>query len=182
MSKPRILLRGVRLAFLTLAEPKEFKPGDGKPRFSATGLFPQSDTDMLAAVEAAMLAAAELKWPGKGATALKGLRGSGKTALLDGNTKAEYDGFEDSWAIGAHAQANKPPRLLDGLKNHLPRDTPLIYSGCYGNLLVEFWGQDNSFGKRINASLLGVQFVKDCLLYTSPSPRDKRQSRMPSSA
>ena len=28
--------------------------------------------------------------------------------------------------------------------------------------------------------LLGV--VGDCLLYTSPSPRDKRQSRMPSSA
>ena len=24
--------------------------------------------------------------------------------------------------------------------------------------------------------------VEDCLLYTSPSPRDKRQSRMPSSA
>ena len=24
--------------------------------------------------------------------------------------------------------------------------------------------------------------VPDCLLYTSPSPRDKRQSRMPSSA
>ena len=27
-----------------------------------------------------------------------------------------------------------------------------------------------------------VQEVRDCLLYTSPSPRDKRQSRMPSSA
>ena len=26
------------------------------------------------------------------------------------------------------------------------------------------------------------QFDKICLLYTSPSPRDKRQSRMPSSA
>ena len=25
-------------------------------------------------------------------------------------------------------------------------------------------------------------FLKTCLLYTSPSPRDKRQSRMPSSA
>ena len=24
--------------------------------------------------------------------------------------------------------------------------------------------------------------IRDCLLYTSPSPRDKRQSRMPSSA
>ena len=33
---------------------------------------------------------------------------------------------------------------------------------------------------------LGVQFqyvvINNCLLYTSPSPRDKRQSRMPSSA
>ena len=28
----------------------------------------------------------------------------------------------------------------------------------------------------------GVERFKDCLLYTSPSPRDKRQSRMPSSA
>ena len=26
------------------------------------------------------------------------------------------------------------------------------------------------------------EFVNICLLYTSPSPRDKRQSRMPSSA
>ena len=27
-----------------------------------------------------------------------------------------------------------------------------------------------------------VKSIADCLLYTSPSPRDKRQSRMPSSA
>ena len=26
------------------------------------------------------------------------------------------------------------------------------------------------------------EMIKNCLLYTSPSPRDKRQSRMPSSA
>ena len=34
---------------------------------------------------------------------------------------------------------------------------------------------------QIIAYELGVNF-KSCLLYTSPSPRDKRQSRMPSSA
>ena len=28
----------------------------------------------------------------------------------------------------------------------------------------------------------GINDIEDCLLYTSPSPRDKRQSRMPSSA
>ena len=29
---------------------------------------------------------------------------------------------------------------------------------------------------------VGVDRIQACLLYTSPSPRDKRQSRMPSSA
>ena len=32
------------------------------------------------------------------------------------------------------------------------------------------------------ASGIKTRYVIDCLLYTSPSPRDKRQSRMPSSA
>ena len=41
--------------------------------------------------------------------------------------------------------------------------------------------------EEIGEALLGdvvicVDVVRDCLLYTSPSPRDKRQSRMPSSA
>ena len=31
-------------------------------------------------------------------------------------------------------------------------------------------------------SVVGITTNEDCLLYTSPSPRDKRQSRMPSSA
>ena len=32
------------------------------------------------------------------------------------------------------------------------------------------------------ASSTGIALLMGCLLYTSPSPRDKRQSRMPSSA
>ena len=34
---------------------------------------------------------------------------------------------------------------------------------------------------RMNRSLVGMQ-RRDCLLYTSPSPRDRQKSRMPSSA
>ena len=34
----------------------------------------------------------------------------------------------------------------------------------------------------ISSSHVEVEMTLDCLLYTSPSPRDKRQSRMPSSA
>ena len=40
---------------------------------------------------------------------------------------------------------------------------------------------DNGTMKQVALSDL-VTFLEDCLLYTSPSPRDKRQSRMPSSA
>ena len=40
--------------------------------------------------------------------------------------------------------------------------------------------------KKTGSTLTGVETQTDkyanCLLYTSPSPRDKRQSRMPSSA
>ena len=39
---------------------------------------------------------------------------------------------------------------------------------------------DASFKALIDS--LDFKLFKDCLLYTSPSPRDKRQSRMPSSA
>ena len=51
-----------------------------------------------------------------------------------------------------------------------PENAEVIFTGgttASLNLVARSWGDAN---------------VKDCLLYTSPSPRDKRQSRMPSSA
>ena len=45
-------------------------------------------------------------------------------------------------------------------------------------------GADNSYSKKdiLRAAGALANSVDTCLLYTSPSPRDKRQSRMPSSA
>ena len=56
-----------------------------------------------------------------------------------------------------------------------------------------FWGMGDVFrggNQNVIASIdsekVGtqefVEYLRSCLLYTSPSPRDKRQSRMPSSA
>ena len=51
-------------------------------------------------------------------------------------------------------------------------------------------GPDGTFTGNVEAERIildgtldsGEQAISSCLLYTSPSPRDKRQSRMPSSA
>ena len=47
-----------------------------------------------------------------------------------------------------------------------------------GNVMVDC--DDERKLQRFYGELLGWEMC--CLLYTSPSPRDKRQSRMPSSA
>ena len=44
------------------------------------------------------------------------------------------------------------------------------------------WSEKHWLNKRFFKSDSPNVFTKTCLLYTSPSPRDKRQSRMPSSA
>ena len=42
--------------------------------------------------------------------------------------------------------------------------------------------QKNSYKELTEFNVEAAELTKGCLLYTSPSPRDKRQSRMPSSA
>ena len=155
----RVMLTKVRLAFPALNEPEQFN-GEGKPRFSATLLL-DKDSPNHKACQAALLAAAEAKWPGKGAAAVKSLTAGLKVALADGDLKSQYDGFDGMMFVSAHAQAANPPRLLDGQKRELPRNTPMIYAGCYVNASVEFWAQDNQWGKRINAQLRGIQFHSD---------------------
>ena len=58
----------------------------------------------------------------------------------------------------------------------------------YGHQPPSFWVKENIYKFHLGTSVLRIRQIqagkKDrlCLLYTSPSPRDKRQSRMPSSA
>ena len=69
--------------------------------------------------------------------------------------------------------------LLAAILNSPTRsvDKWFVYVGLC--LLAGYSGQQ--FVKKLSTELLN-DAVKICLLYTSPSPRDKRQSRMPSSA
>ena len=58
---------------------------------------------------------------------------------------------------------------------HKPSYTPHI--DCGDNVIIINAGKVKFTGKKLTDKI-----YYNCLLYTSPSPRDKRQSRMPSSA
>ena len=55
-------------------------------------------------------------------------------------------------------------------------DAVLHYNPLKAFKFVRFYIQ------HINAEHADIAFVRGCLLYTSPSPRDRTRSRMPSSA
>ena len=55
-----------------------------------------------------------------------------------------------------------------------------VISGTISQVTVKFGLDEIQIGWFVGCALIGS--IIGCLLYTSPSPRDKRQSRMPSSA
>jgi len=145
MSKIRI--RNARLSFPSVFKRSVFNGEEGK--FEATFLFPKSDTDTYDKIMAEIEA---MKKSNKAKVA------SDKLCIKDGD-EIEYDGYANMWAV--KASNTKRPTVLNRDKTPLVEDDDVIYAGCYVNSVIELWFQNNSFGKRINANLLGLQFVKD---------------------
>jgi len=83
---------------------------------------------------------------------------SDKLCVKDGDT-IEYAGYAGN--VSVKASSNSRPLVLDRDKSPLAEDDNRIYAGCRVNAVIELWAQNNNYGKRINANLLGVQFLKD---------------------
>lgn len=150
----RLMLKNVRLAFPALFEPSSY--GDGDPAYSATLIMDPAQAEL---VEKAIAGVARDKWGAKADAQLKALRASGKVCLRDGDEKADYDGFEGMMFIAARSKTR--PTVVDGQRQPLTQSDGRIYAGCYVNASLEIWAQDNGYGKRVNATLRGVQFVRD---------------------
>ena len=88
-----------------------------------------------------------------------------KLCVRDGDLE-DYDGYEGM--IYLSANSSRKPQIITNRKG---KDKKWIeateggpgapYSGCYVNALVRLWAQDNEHGKRLNASLEVVQFLRD---------------------
>lgn len=142
-----ITLKNVRLSFPSLFKKSSFNGQEGK--YEATFLIPKSDEKTYKAI---MDMIESCKKDNKVKVA------SDKLCIKDGD-EIEYDGYEGHWAV--KASNNSRPLVINRDKTPLVEEDEVVYAGCYVNARIEAWAQNNQYGKRINANLLGVQFVKD---------------------
>ena len=153
----KLKLENVRLAFPVLFEAKTVN-GEGKPAFSASFLIDPADAQVKE-INKAIDQIAREKWGAKADAILKQMRAQDKVCLHDGDLKSSYDGFPGNLYISARSVTR--PLVIDADKSILAEQDGKPYAGCFVNCSVELWAQDNNYGKRINASLRGVQFRRD---------------------
>lgn len=156
----KVILQNVRLSFPDLFDAKQY---DGKGEFNYRAQFlvePGSANDK--AIQAAIKEVAKAKWGAKADTTLKGIVGqSQKYCYIDGGTK-DYDGYAGMMALASTRNQDKGrPLVIDADKTPLVKGDGKPYAGCFVNASVEFWAQDNGFGKGMRCTLLGVQFFRE---------------------
>jgi len=100
------------------------------------------------------------KFQGKGDAIFKALDAQDKLFYHDGNTKAEYEGFEGNFFVAANSKTK--PATFDQGRNDVGEGDGVIYSGCYVVGALDFWVQDHKeHGKRVNSGLRGIQKLRD---------------------
>lgn len=149
----KLQLKNVRLAF-----PNLFHQDETYGKYGAQFLIDPKNP-CIPELEKAIKKVAEDKWGAKAETTLKAIKSGNKCCFYDGDAKADYDGFAGNMALSAGNSIR--PTVVNKDRSPVTEADGVVYGGCYVNAIVEIWAQDNQWGKRINASLSGVQFVKD---------------------
>jgi hypothetical protein len=155
----RVRIQNVRFNYTnSLFTAQVPQTGEGKAKFSVVAIIPR-DHPQLAEIKAAMSETAVAKWGAKAGETLKQLQAGDRLCLHDGDAKSDKAGYAGNLFINASNDLR--PLVVGPSQEVLTAADGKPYSGSYGNIIVEFWAQDNKFGKRVNASLMGAQHVKD---------------------
>ncbi len=89
----------------------------------------------------------------------KRLPSADKLCLRDGDqtNRPEEEGY-----FTFNASDDRRPQVFDrDGRTPLTEADDKIFAGCRVNAMVQLWAQDNQYGRRINANLIGVQYVRD---------------------
>lgn len=145
-----------------LMTPDSYKSDPTKPKKYSCKLLVEKTNPVVPTIAAELLRLAREEWKDQAEAVIKTLKAENKICFYDGDNK-QYDGFAGNYYISA-ANSKKPLflRANPGTKDNpnLITDPSELYSGCYTVAHISFWTQNNSWGKRINANLMGLQFYR----------------------
>lgn len=159
----KIIVDEARLAFSdSLFEAKAFTD----PKTGQQGAMQHAATFIIArggnarkVIEAEEERVAKEKWGAKAPAILAEIRANNRGAIKNGELKASYDGFPGNDFVAANNKTR--PTIVNRQGAQVSQTDGLIYAGCYVRPHITLWAQDNAYGKRINANVTGVQFVRD---------------------
>lgn len=163
MPAETIWVMNARLAFAKGVFKKEPLASDpnSKPRYGVSLILAPEHPDVkkIEALQEKLVLETDFKDKSKPKDVLDFLKKKDFLVLHDGDDKKKFEGFEGNLYLAPSADTR--PTAVNRDRSPVTEDDGVIYSGCYVNAKVEIWVQDNQWGKRVNATLLGVQFVKD---------------------
>ena len=146
----KIKLQSVRLSFPSLFQQAAFG-GESTGKYEATFILDKKEhAQVISQIEAEIARLQKEE--------IKAKVSSDKICLKDGDEmgRPEYEG-----KMTIKASTKKRPLVIDRDKSPITEDDNIIYAGCFVNAILTLWPQNNNFGKRVNAQLDGVQFVRD---------------------
>lgn len=151
-----VTIKNARLAFPSVFTAKSF-PGSDKASFSVTAII-EPGSPVIKEIEAEMDRVGAEKFGAKWAAVKKELVAKDRMATHDGDLKSEYEGFPGNLYINASNKSR--PTVVDRDLSAIVEADGKIYAGAYANVIVDFWAMNNDYGKRVCATLMGIQFVK----------------------
>ena len=146
-----IMIKNARLSFPSLWTTEKFG-GEDTGKYSATLILDKKNhAGIIKEIQA------QINEKIKSDLKVKALPAE-KIALKDGDMTGRP---ENEGAFVIKASTKNRPTIMDRDKSPLLPEDGRPYGGCYVNAMIDLWSQNNSYGKRINAGLLAVQFAGD---------------------
>jgi hypothetical protein len=148
-----IKLSNVRLSFPQIFKAKDFE-GDGNFKYAATAILGDEHEALRKKImkHAVRLAKKEL---GDDVNIQPH-----KIFCREGNNEETMrEEYKDKWIIVA--SNDKRPVVVDRDRTPLAAGDGKPEGGDYVNMNISIWIQNNKWGKRINANLVGIQYVKE---------------------
>jgi hypothetical protein len=151
-----IRVDNVRISFCRVFVPKANDKDQDK--YGVTMLIAKDHKDY-GLLQDRVIEVAKAEWKERTADVMTAMKLSDKICIHDGGSKPQYPEYKGLMYINTYNSVR--PTVYTKGGQLLDKDDGKLYSGCYANVIIDLWAQDNEYGQRVNAELMGIQFHAD---------------------